>query len=137
MLRRGRSYRVVFSIEAMSQVPAVGAVLADGTADLKELTVKVDEDEVEELATHDGAVRSALAAHDAAVRAELSQHDSDIKALLADLSRRQEEIIRLLLTPQGRRTSDLGSFPIKPAQASAPAPASTNKRKKRGADAKT
>jgi len=120
LLRRGRQYRLVFELEVMSQVLAVGIVEADASATWQSITVRVDEDEVEQLADHDSAVRSELAAHDTAVRSELATHDADIKALLAEITRRQEETIRLLLTPQGRRESDLGSFPLKPTPVPAP-----------------
>lgn len=110
LLRRGRSYRLVFELEVMSQVLAVGAVEADASATLTSLTVRVDEDEVELLALHDDAVRS-----------ELATHDADVKALLAELLAGQEElkanqreIIRLLLTPQGQRASEVigGQWPL-------------------------
>lgn len=55
--------------------------------------------------------------------------------MLAGLQERQEQIIQLLLTPQGRRESDLGSFPIKPDviaahEDSSVSKKSTNKNKK-------
>jgi hypothetical protein len=110
LLQRGRSYRLLFELEVMSQVLAVGLVEADASATLTSLTVRVDEDEVEELAVHDAAVRS-----------ELATHDTDVKALLAkllagqeELKANQREIIRLLLTPQGQRASDVigGEWPL-------------------------
>jgi hypothetical protein len=114
LLRRGRDYRIVFELEVMSQVLAVGFVEGDATAELKKLTVRVDEDDVEQLADHDDAVRSELADHDYAVRTELATHDGDIKELLqevledlAELRANQYEIVRLLNTPQGQRSSDL------------------------------
>ena len=59
----------------------------------------------ESLAAHDAAAAARLAAHDAAISAQLARHDADIKALLQQLRDGQLEIIRLLLTPEGRRSS--------------------------------
>jgi len=56
-----------------------------------------------DLAAHDANIDGDLAAHDARITDQLSTHDSDIKALLADIVANQEEIIKLLKTPQGRR----------------------------------
>ena len=70
-----------------------------------------------DLADHDTNIDADLAAHDANIDADLVQHDTDIKALLADLQgavdenqrlikitmSRQQEIMRLLITPSGRR----------------------------------
>ncbi len=72
------------------------------------------------LATHDTSVKALLAQHDVDVKASLAQHDADIKALLASLTGGvsenndrlkvvqavQKQIIRLLLTPEGRRRVD-------------------------------
>lgn len=111
LLRRGRQYRVFLDLEVMTQVLAVGVVEADATATWKSVTIRVDEDEAEMLGEHDIAVRAAL-----------SDHDSDVKQLLeellenqAELREGQLEIIRLLLTPQGRRSSEMvGDFPQRP-----------------------
>jgi len=103
LLRRGREYRIVFELEVMSQVLAVGSVEADAMAELKKLTVRVDEDEVEQLADHDYAVRMELATHDGDIKALLQEVLED----LAELRANQYEIVRLLNTPQGRRSSDL------------------------------
>jgi len=70
-----------------------------------------------DLAAHDANIDGDLAAHDAHIDADLSQHDEDIKDLLANLQEavdenqrlikitmgRQLEIMRLLITPAGRR----------------------------------
>jgi hypothetical protein len=111
LLKRGRTYRLVFELEVMSQVLAVGVVEADASATLTSLTVRVDEDELEELVLHDGAVRSQLATHDLEVKAllaELREGQEELKA-------NQREIIRLLLTPQGQRESQVigGEWPLR------------------------
>jgi len=101
-LRRGGLYRVHFELESAVLTFIIGLMRADAVAKWNNLSVTIEEDEVELLTTHDNAVRS-----------ELKTHDEDIKDMLTGLKERQEEIIRLLLTPQGRRNSDLGSFPLK------------------------
>ena len=69
------------------------------------------------LAAHDANIDGDLAAHDANIDGDLMQHDADIKELLEDLQgavdenqrlikitmSRQLEIMRLLITPNGRR----------------------------------
>lgn len=109
-LRRGRTYRITFQAAAHGAQLVLGAPDAEVFARWRELRVSLDEDEV-----------ALLDQHDAEVKAALAQHDADIKALLMDLQAGQQEIIRLLLTPQGRRTSDFGDcagagcdFPLKP-----------------------
>jgi hypothetical protein len=71
----------------------------------------------DDLATHDDNIDGDLIIHDANIDADLVQHDTDIKALLDNLQgavdenqrlikitmSRQQEIIRLLITPSGRR----------------------------------
>lgn len=49
MLRRGRDYRLRFELENVSQALVVGAVESDARADWKAVTLRVDEDEFEEL----------------------------------------------------------------------------------------
>ena len=56
-----------------------------------------------DLAAHDASIKSDLAAHDVRITDQLSAHDADIKALLTNVLANQEEIIKLLKTPQGRR----------------------------------
>jgi len=125
LLRRGGDYRVEMQLEAMAQALVVGATEVDARADWRSVTVRVDEDEIDALDQHDAAVKAAIAAHDAAISAQLaqhdaaisgqlSQHDADIKALLTDLRAGQKEIIRLLLTPPGRRQSGGQDFPLPP-----------------------
>jgi hypothetical protein len=71
----------------------------------------------DDLTTHDAHINADLEAHDANIDADLVAHDTDIKALLATLQgavdenqrlikitmSRQQEIMRLLITPNGRR----------------------------------
>ncbi len=70
-----------------------------------------------QVAAHDAAIAAQVAAHDAAIQAQVATHDAEIKALLANLQgavdenqrlikitmSRQLEVMRLLITPQGRR----------------------------------
>lgn len=56
-----------------------------------------------DLAAHDANIDGDLAAHDANIDGDLTTHDADIQALLANIVANQEEIIKLLKTPQGRR----------------------------------
>ena len=83
-------------------------------ADLAAHDANIDAD----LAAHDANIDADLAAHDANIDADLQQHDADIKELLEDLQgavdenqrlikitmARQLEIMRLLITPNGRRS---------------------------------
>lgn len=80
-----------------------------------------DTDIRNQVSTHDTDVKNQVAAHDAAIRSQVNTHDGEIKALLATLQSgvdgngeqlelllsRQLEVIRLLHTPQGQRTSDV------------------------------
>lgn len=73
------------------------------------------------LSTHDTDIKSAVSTHDTDIKTALSTHDTDIKALLANvqagvdengvkldlLLARQLEVIRLLHTPEGRRSTDI------------------------------
>jgi hypothetical protein len=70
-----------------------------------------------DLAAHDANIDGDLVAHDANIDADLVTHDGDIKALLANLQgavdenqrlikismSRQLEVMRLLITPKGKR----------------------------------
>jgi hypothetical protein len=85
-------------------------------ASWSQLSVTVDEDEVEQLDGHDTDIKSAIARHNAAIKATIGQHDADIKAELAEIKDKLgkieddlAEIKRLLITPQGRRPG----FPLK------------------------
>lgn len=73
------------------------------------------------LRTHDTDIRNQVSTHDSDIQTQVAAHDSDIKVLLATLQSgvdgngqqlelllaRQLEVIRLLHTPQGQRTSDV------------------------------
>ena len=73
-----------------------------------------------DLEAHDANIDADLAAHDAHINADLEAHDADIKALLDTLQgavdenqrlikismSRQLEVMRLLITPNGRRVVD-------------------------------
>lgn len=88
LLLRGRTYRITVAGSATAAALLVGDPSAALSAKWTQLGVHVDEDEFE-----------ALVDHDANMERLLRRHDSDIKA-------GQAEIIRLLLTPQGRRSSN-------------------------------
>jgi len=104
-LARGRRYRVRVSAHAAGSMVVLGDVFAMSEAFLHYLRVQVDEDEYTTLTQHDAAVQQAVTVHDATITQNLATHDADIKALLQQLRDGQLEIIRLLLTPQGRRES--------------------------------
>jgi hypothetical protein len=140
VLTRGRRYRVRIAAQGSGSMLILGDVLAKTEAVVHYLRVQAAPDVFTRLDTHDAQVQSALAAHDsgikqviaahdlqvqqalaahdAGIKAALAQHDQDIKALLRDIHATQREIIRLLLTPEGRRSTtfcDSGhcSFPIR------------------------
>jgi len=85
----------------------------DLDADLVAHDANIDAD----LIAHDANIDADLIAHDANIDADLIQHDTDIKELLENLQgavdenqrlikitmSRQQEIMRLLMTPNGRR----------------------------------
>lgn len=74
-----------------------------------------------QLTLHDADIKNVVSIHDTDLKAALNTHDTDIKALLANvqagvdangarldiLLARQLEVIRLLHTPQGLRTTDV------------------------------
>lgn len=104
-LARGRSYRVRVAAHAAGSMVVLGDVFAMSEAFVHYLRVQVDEDEFAALTAHNLAMQQALATHDATIKQDVETHDADIKALLQQLKDGQREIIRLLLTPQGRRES--------------------------------
>lgn len=66
------------------------------------------------LSTHDTTIKSNLSTHDTDIKAQLSTHDADVKSLLVALQgavdvllARQLEVLRLLHTPQGQRSTDV------------------------------
>jgi len=71
----------------------------DRAADIYDQNVDIDSD----LAAHDLNIDTDLAAHDLNIDTDLMTHDADIKALLATALGKLDQVIELLLTPQGRR----------------------------------
>lgn len=102
-------------------VAIVNADLASARAALLAAIAKHDGDMKSSLSTHDLDIKGSISQHDADLKNTLATHDADIKALLAGvqsgvndngarleiLLARQLEVIRLLHTPQGQRTSDV------------------------------
>jgi len=98
----------------------VDSNLASARAALLSAIATHDSDLKSALSTHDSDIKSRLSTHDADVKGALSTHDTDIKNLLANLQGGvdsanlklqsvqavQRQIIKLLLTPQGRRMVD-------------------------------
>ena len=119
-LRTGRTYRITFEVRSAISVLLVGEPGAMANANWTNLSVSVDEDEYDRLLEHDDAISQQILAHDVTISTQVSQHDADIKVLLAELKEGQEEIMRLLLTPQGRRESDQGDWPLKPIAGAVP-----------------
>jgi hypothetical protein len=139
LLRAPGAYTLRFTAEAYGSAFLVGVPAAWIDVTLRNLRIRVDEDEFGLLQDHDAAIRNLIATHDAEIKAAVAQHDMDIKALLMNLQAGQQEIIRLLLTPQGLRQSDFGDcagsgcdFPLNPADppvavpAGPPAPPAAN-----------
>jgi hypothetical protein len=98
----------------------VQAALAQHDTDIKNVLSVHDVDIKNVLSVHDGDIKTAIALHDAEVKAALALHDAEIKALLATLQGGVNEanqrlkvnealnrqIIKLLLTPEGRKAVD-------------------------------
>jgi hypothetical protein len=95
LLRRGNTYRIGFQAFARGASLLVGTPGAKAVATWSDLRVTLDEDEVQLLGEHDEAIQSQIA-----------DHDRDINERLDVIDARQKEIIRLLNTPQGQRSSD-------------------------------
>lgn len=126
-LRRGRTYRITFKAETLSEAFGIGEILGDCSATWNQLSVTAGADQVELLSQHDADIKSAIATHDADIKAAIAAHDTTMKAALAlhdadikhkldeldgkltDISAKLDEIKSLLLTPQGRRPG----FPLK------------------------
>lgn len=95
--------------------------LATHDTDVKTAVLVHDTDIKSGLATHDAEIKSAVLIHDTDIKSALATHDSDVKALLANvqagvnangarldlLLERQLEVVRLLHTPQGMRSTDI------------------------------
>ena len=129
VLARGRRYRVRITAQGSGSALLVAHVRAMTEATVRHVRVQAapdvfsrvaehDEQVRNALIAHDLEVRTALAAHDAEIKDSLARHDEDIKALLQTVHQMQREIIRLLLTPEGRRETtfcDTGDcrFPLK------------------------
>lgn len=74
-----------------------------------------------DLSVHDTTVKTIINTHDTTMKEEVGAHDTDIKLLLADIQTKLEvlqatadtngavllEVVRLLHTPSGKRTSDV------------------------------
>ena len=99
-----------------ADIPLLACAAHGGNVDSAEIEAGFENTKstLTDLAAHDANIDADLAAHDVAVRSELADHDSDVKALLEELLDGQAvlragqlEIIRLLHTPQGLRSSDL------------------------------
>ncbi len=52
---------------------------------------------------HDTDIKSVVDAHDVSIKATVEQHDVDIKLRLDSVSGQLDNVIKLLLTPQGQR----------------------------------
>ncbi len=103
-----------------SNVQHVHDDLANVDADLANVDADLashDADIKLQLTTHDTNIDVDLAAHDTTIKAQLAQHDADIKDRLGEIQgtvdenqrllvismARQAEILRLLITPSGKR----------------------------------
>jgi len=121
LLQRGHTYRITVQATAYGAALVLGRPSSDVTVRLNSLHVTLDEDEVEQLAAHDAAVRAELAEHDALIQALIAQHDADIKARLDGIQDDLDEIKTLLITPQGLRPG----FPYNNKSSGKNAPASS------------
>ena len=96
-LRRGGLYRLHFELQSSAVSFIAGLLRADAFARWHFLTVSVDEDEVEQLAIHDGDIK-----------AKLQGFDDDLQQIKDDIA----EVKELLQTPQGLRPG----FPNNPSR---------------------
>jgi hypothetical protein len=85
--------------------------------DIKSQVSTHDTDIKSQVSTHDTEIKSQVAIHDLDLKFQLATHDADIKARLGEIQgtvdenqrlimismARQDEILRLLITPSGRR----------------------------------
>lgn len=97
LLRRGRTYRVWFQAEAMSEQFVVGKSETDTEATRRQMVVHVDEDEVDLLANHDRDVKQQLA--------RIESKIDDVNEKLGLLLRTQLE--QTLVTPREARLTVL------------------------------
>jgi cell division septum initiation protein DivIVA len=86
LLRRGRTYRVWFQAEAMGEQFVVGQSKAITEATRRRMVVRVDEDEVDLLATHDSDMKEQLATHDEDVKEQLDRIEAKIDDINEKLS---------------------------------------------------
>ena len=61
----------------------------------------------EQIGKHDTDTNRNIDDHDIAIQAQVQTHDEDIKALLENIIANQFEMIRLLVTPHGQRSTDI------------------------------
>lgn len=124
MLERGETYRIYFKAEAHA-APLISGVESSIRAKLESIAITVPTDSAEQLAVHDADIKNAIAQHDekisgeiashdqniaalvtqhdSAIADQLSLHDAEIKELLRQIVANQEETIKLLKTPEGKR----------------------------------
>lgn len=95
----------------------IAAQLGVHDTDIKTALTTHDTELKTALNTHDTDIKTDIAAHDAAIESHLADHDADIKSRLAAIQAtasesqrlikvsmsRQLEVLRLMITPQGRR----------------------------------
>jgi hypothetical protein len=93
---------------------AISDQVGEHDTDIKTILAEIDDDIMEALEELKAGQEELKAG-----QAELKAGQAELKAGQAELKAGQAEIVRLLLTPQGRRESDQGSFPLKPSNASA------------------
>jgi hypothetical protein len=108
-------------VELNAHDTGIKAVMSIHDTDIKSAVSTHDTDIKSAVSAHDTDIKSAVSTHDTDIKAALSTHDADIKALLANvqagvdqngvkldlLLARQLEVIRLLHTPEGRRSTDI------------------------------
>ena len=97
------------------------AELAAHDSDIRSDVATHDTDIKAVVSTHDTHINNVVNLHDTDIKTALATHDGDVKALLATLQagvdangarldlllERQLEVVRLLHTPQGRRSTDV------------------------------
>jgi hypothetical protein len=104
-LARGRRYRARVAAQGSGSMLILGSAAAMTQAQIQYLRVQVDPDVFTRLEQHDTEMKALIATHDTEIKALIATHDADIKALIKKLQDGQTEIIRLLLTPEGRRST--------------------------------
>jgi hypothetical protein len=113
------------TVGALGQlVDGIGEVVMALMSSLGDLTtncrlVFAFEEINDQVRQHDTDIKEKIVTHDTDIKEKIVTHDTDIKALLANVKEGQQELIRLLLTPQGKRKSEFCTgvdcdFPVKP-----------------------